>query len=80
MAIYDYKCLDCENIQEERHSMKEDPVIKCKECGSEHTKRYMGNANIRNIFKGTGFAVNDLALDKMKVPQSVRKNIGKDDV
>lgn len=80
MPKYDYKCGECGHIQEVTHSIKEDPSVACTKCDSEHTKRYIGNANMRVIFKGTGFAINDMALDKAGVPSSVRRNIGKGDM
>jgi putative FmdB family regulatory protein len=30
--FYEYECNDCGNIQEENHSMKESPEIKCNKC------------------------------------------------
>lgn len=72
MAIYSYKCRECESIQEEKHSVSENPEIECKECGSTHTFRYLGNGNVRVLFRGLGWAINDSALDRMKVPERVR--------
>ena len=34
MPTYDYCCQNCNEIQEELHSMNEQPEIKCKKCGS----------------------------------------------
>ena len=33
MPAYDYQCNDCGLIQEITHSIKENPVISCPECG-----------------------------------------------
>ena len=30
---YTYQCYDCDHIQEEWHSMRDDPEIACQECG-----------------------------------------------
>lgn len=35
MPIYDYQCSDCEQIEEIRHSIHEDPKIICSTCMSE---------------------------------------------
>lgn len=75
MARYDYRCLDCENIKEVTHSVKDDPVVECDVCGSVNTKRLISAT--RTVFKGTGFAINDLALDRIGMPQHVRQ-INKD--
>ena len=32
MARYDYKCNDCELVQEVVHGMTENPEVKCPEC------------------------------------------------
>lgn len=32
MPRYDYKCPDCENVEEHLHSMKETPEIHCSKC------------------------------------------------
>lgn len=38
--MYDYQCEECENIQEELHSMSgPDYDIKCEKCGSKNIKR-----------------------------------------
>jgi len=33
MAVYSYKCKECENEQEERHGMNDTPEIACTNCG-----------------------------------------------
>ena len=70
--VYDYKCRDCENIQEERHGMTETPQITCLTCGSSNTFRMVGAA--RTIFKGGGWARNEMALDAVKMPEHVKKH------
>lgn len=71
MAVYDYRCKECGNVQEERHSVKDDPTIVCLTCGSSNTRRMV--AATRTLFKGTGFAINDSALDKIGMPAHVRE-------
>jgi putative FmdB family regulatory protein len=53
MAVYDYKCDACENVQEEMHGMKEMPEIKCNNCGSIMHKLISGGTGF--ILKGDGF-------------------------
>jgi len=53
MAIYDYLCSKCEHKQEEIHSIKEDPIIKCKKCGAVMKRIITGGTGI--IFKGGGW-------------------------
>lgn len=33
MPHYDYRCADCETVMEVEHSIHDDPVINCPECG-----------------------------------------------
>jgi putative FmdB family regulatory protein len=35
MAMYDYRCFECGNEQEEKHGMNETPEIECRECGKK---------------------------------------------
>lgn len=51
MPAYDYKCLKCNNIQEEIHSMKSSPTIICNKCKSTKTERMIvlnGQINMGN--------------------------------
>jgi len=72
MAIYDYKCKECENTQEVRHGMTESPKIDCLICGSSNTFKMVGAA--RTIFKGGGWAAKELALDRIGMPEHVKKH------
>ena len=38
MPFYDYKCSECDNEQEEFHTMSNDEKILCKECNNEMYK------------------------------------------
>ena len=75
MPKYDVKCKDCENVWEVTHSVREDPVYVCPTCGSQNCRRMVGAT--RTLFKGTGFAINDIALDRLGMPKHVRE-INKD--
>jgi len=57
-VTYDYKCIDCNNVQEEMHGMNDSPTIKCKKCSSENTKKLVtGGTGV--IFKGGGWTTSD---------------------
>lgn len=53
MPIYEFKCDECEHIQEEvlRFSQLSDIVIICEKCGSPKTKRLIPRPN--GVVKGT---------------------------
>jgi len=56
MPTYEYKCNECDHTFDVFQSIKDDPVLKCENCGGK-VKRLIGAAGI--IFKGSGFYVND---------------------
>ncbi|MFA6438154.1 MAG: zinc ribbon domain-containing protein [Bacteriovoracaceae bacterium] len=58
MPTYDYKCSECEHLFETMHSMKDDPLTKCPECGKETLVRLIGSGS-GMIFKGSGFYLTD---------------------
>lgn len=72
MPKYDYKCRDCEAVQEVTHRITEDPVIECLTCGSHNTRRLVGAT--RTIFKGAGFYKNEAALNAVGMPEHVKKH------
>lgn len=75
MALYDYKCRTCENIFEEEHGVNEDPVVPCPECSGVDTHKYIGNYRTMPVrFKGTGWVVNDTALDAVGMPENIRNS------
>lgn len=53
MARYDYKCSSCEKVEEHIHSMKENPEIKCSECGSVMNRIFTPNIAGFSIKGGT---------------------------
>ena len=57
MPHYDYKCDVCENVQEESHSIKLDPIITCNECGGKTTRQLSAEHGLS--FKGSGFYATD---------------------
>jgi putative FmdB family regulatory protein len=42
MLIHDYKCADCDHIQEEIHPFYEKPKIRCKLCNG-HSHKLIGS-------------------------------------
>jgi putative FmdB family regulatory protein len=53
MPSYDYSC-NCGNVQEEFHSMKETPTVKCKKCGAKMSKTISLPQINMGEHKGTG--------------------------
>jgi putative FmdB family regulatory protein len=51
---YDYECEKCGHIQEESHSMKDSPVIKCEKCKSKKTHKVMVSPEINMYTWGGG--------------------------
>ena len=39
MALYEYKCSKCEHLFEVRHSIHEDPIIKCEKCNAKSQRQ-----------------------------------------
>jgi len=54
--IYEYECVNG-HLQEEMHSMKKSPEIKCNECGKIMQRIISGG--IGTIFKGGGWTTSD---------------------
>ena len=77
---YDYRCREeeCRHIWVEDHPISEDAEslgLRCPECDSHDIYKYFGNMRTVPIhFKGTGFAVNDLALDAIGMPKSIQNS------
>jgi putative FmdB family regulatory protein len=51
MPTYDYKCVDCDLVQEEFHRISENPTILCSKCGKQMKKIPV---LFEFIFKGGG--------------------------
>jgi putative FmdB family regulatory protein len=60
--IYEYECNGCSNIQEEMHGMKENPVIKCKECDEIMQRIISGGSGV--IFKGGDWPTADAKMKR----------------
>ena len=60
---YEYKCSDCEYVQEEIHGMNEKPTITCEKCKSTSmVKQITGGTG--TIFKGGGWTTSDSSMKK----------------
>jgi len=57
MPIYEYKCCDCNNIEEHKQRVLDVPLKKCSKCESTNFYRIISAPGI--IFKGKGFHIND---------------------
>ena len=44
MVLYEYRCPECGNLQEETHSMDDKPEIKCERCKKLMYKKIGGAA------------------------------------
>jgi len=53
MPFYDYQCVGCDRIQEERHSITETPEIKCNYCAAPCKRLMPGDMNY--ILRGDGW-------------------------
>ena len=57
MPTYEYRCLECGHQFEAFHSMQEDPIRICPECGKRVERLISGGSGL--IFKGSGFYITD---------------------
>lgn len=73
---YQYICKACKNIQDQVHSINEDPEIKCEKC-QEIMKKYVGGKPPTVLYKTDGFYKTDSAMDAFKPPAAVRENMRK---
>ena len=44
MPTYDYRCNECDHVQEEIHSIKLTPEIVCEECGVKPMERLISKS------------------------------------
>ena len=77
MPTYDYKCDSCGHVFEAFHSMKDEPLKKCPECGKETLRRLIG-AGAGLIFKGSGFYLTDYKNTSTNTSSSKDKNESSD--
>lgn len=54
---YDYECPSCKRVQEEEHSMRENPKIKCQKCQTIMSRIITGGTGI--IFNGPDWITNE---------------------
>jgi putative FmdB family regulatory protein len=57
MPTYDYRCTACGHVFELFHSIKDDSVKFCPECGAPAERVPSGGAGL--LFKGSGFYITD---------------------
>lgn len=57
MPTYDYKCPECEHVQERFHKIRQRPRVECEKCGARMKKMMGKGAGV--IFKGSGFYETD---------------------
>ena len=62
MPTYEYECDKCKKHFDIFHSMKDEPIKKCPECGGKFNRLIGGGSGI--IFKGTGFYETDYKKKK----------------
>ncbi len=62
LTRYLYECEDCGSQQDELHSIRDNPTIKCNNCGSVNTFRVI--VAPRFHLKGSGFPSKEHKIDK----------------
>jgi len=55
MALYDYKCTECGNEQEERHSMNDTPELTCSKCGDKSLRKMIPKS-LNFVLKGASWS------------------------
>jgi putative FmdB family regulatory protein len=70
MPTYDYKCRQCNNVQEETHNITELPKISCSICGSECEKQFSLNKNF--ILKGGDWPSQGFRIKKQMTEKNSR--------
>ncbi len=59
MPTYEYKCNACSIQFESFHSITDEPLTDCPECGKDEVQRLVSNCAGGVIFKGSGFYQTD---------------------
>ena len=68
MPIFQYKCPDCNHVQDEYHGINSESAVLCKDCGKPSAKQFIPTSN----FLLTG---GDWPTQGMKMKSSMsRKN------
>lgn len=65
MPTYEYDCEKCGHHLEAFQSMKDEPLVKCPECGKNSLKRAIGTG-AGLLFKGSGFYCTDYRSSSYK--------------
>ena len=72
MPTYDYVCADCYYKFERFHSMSDEPIRVCPNCGGVVHRLISGGTGL--IFKGNGYYITDYK-NKPKPQQDIKKPI-----
>lgn len=68
--IYEYKCIKCNHIQEEEHTMLSSPKVLCDSCGGSCMKIISGGTGF--ILSGAGWGKD--GYDKNAVQKKGKTN------
>lgn len=70
MPTYDYKCIECNNIQEQFLGIKEEKQILCNKCGSICERQFTPNASF--VLKGSGWPTQEYRLKSQMLKKNSR--------
>jgi putative FmdB family regulatory protein len=65
MPTYEYHCDACEHHFDEFQSIKDEPLVKCPQCGRKKLRRVFGTG-AAILFKGSGFYETDYRSESYK--------------
>ncbi len=68
MPYYEYGCRSCGHEQEEKHSITEEPVIKCSECGKRMVRNISG---MGFVLKGDGWTGRDIREKRQRAKRAI---------
>lgn len=57
MPVYTYRCSECGVQFDQTQSFKDEPLVRCPECGKKALKKVFQPVGI--VFKGSGFYATD---------------------
>lgn len=70
MPTYDYTCTECQHDWEDFHSITDEPVKVCPNCGKETAKRLISGGSGKGVVKLTGNDLNEkIASDVTQMRQ-----------
>jgi len=72
MPTYDYVCDACQHSFEQFQSIKDEPLVKCPECGRRKLRRLIG-PGAAIVFKGSGFYQTDYRSESYKKAAAAEK-------